>query len=485
MIKRMVLAPLTGDEIAGLQEKCLKFLTDYGVQIDHPEVVDILKSDCGTVNVDGNIVKFPRDIIEKALKTVPSGFVMNARGNPRDVILPHPEGLFYSRSNTGARSYIQPGSKICRDLLLSDVAEWGKLTDALENIDACCFLTPRDVPVETADIHSLKAILENTNKPVIAQPHSFRSIEYLIELAKVACGAGDIIDRWPTMSIIACSNTPFAFKAMDIEAILQACRHSIPVCAASLPSAGATSPVTVPGTVLVSSIEVLAVLVISQLLKPGLPVMATPIFYALDMVDARNLTASVECCLASAASVQFIKEVFNIPTHTVAFGTDSYAADGQYMIQSTLKSSLFSLAGGDMLGGAGRLNALSASSPIQLVIDDTVAGILKRIKRGTNIDDETVAWEDIISSVPGDHFLEREHTLRHCRESLRPDLFVNESVNRWKEHGGKELGQRALDKYMEIKAAANDPKLGLKEMEEMSRIAAKADEKLVGELLAS
>ena len=151
-------------------------------------------------------------------------------------------------------------------MTLSDVKEWAQLTELLENMDAVCFQTPRDVPLETADIHALKAVFEHAAKPVIVQPHSFHSIEYLFELAQVAAGTSYSLRERPIMTILACSTTPFIFKDMDIEVIIQASRSGVPVAVASLPSAGATSPITIAGTMLLAGIEILAMLVMAQLI---------------------------------------------------------------------------------------------------------------------------------------------------------------------------------------------------------------------------
>lgn len=470
---------LTKGEIANIYDKCFDFLIRKGLQIDHPQLLQVLAQTGAKVDFDNKRVRFPPDIIEKALSNVPHNMTLAGKSKPYDVILPHPNGLFYARSNTGARSYIDADSNDCRDLTILDVEEWGQLTEVLDNIEACCFLTPRDVPVETADIHSLKAILQNTSKPVIVQPHSFESIEYLFKLAEIAAGGRNALKERPRIAMIACSHTPLAFKAMHVEAIIQAARYGVPVVAASLPSAGATSPITIVGTVLLAGIEILAMLIISQLLKPGLPVIGTINFYTLDMLDGRNLTASVDSMLGSAATTQFIKNAFHIPTHTLAFGTDSYIPDGQYMIETTLKGLIVSLSGADILGAAGRLNALSASNPIQLIIDDTIAGILKRIKSGLNVNDDTLGWQEITETEPGGHFLERAHTLKHCRDSLRIGLFVNQAWELWKLGGGKDLYIRALEKYRELKRVSlHKEKLDKDTLQEMSQIVKEADVRL-------
>jgi len=266
---------------------------------------------------------------------------------------------------------------------------------------------------------------------------------------------------------------------MDAEVIIQSARYGVPIGLASLPSAGATSPATIDGTVLLASIEILAQLVMSQLVKPGLPVYGFPIFFTLDMQSGRTLQSSVESILGAAATVQFINDAFHIPTHTYGFGTDSHIPDGQSTIEATLRSLLVSMADCDILGGAGQLDVATAFSPVQLIIDDTLTSILKRISSGVKVDDDTLAWRDILDTVPIGHFLERAHTLKYCREALRPELLVSQPMELWSTEGSKDLNTRAVEKYRELKKGLQPQQLPEDVQKELDRIVKQADERLV------
>jgi len=87
---------------------------------------------------------------------------------------------------------------------------------------------------------------------------------------------------------------------MDGEILIQASRHRMPILACSLPSAGATAPVTMPGAVLLSATEILAMLIISQVAQPGAPFIAAPTFYALDMVTGRTMQSTAEAIQGGA-----------------------------------------------------------------------------------------------------------------------------------------------------------------------------------------
>jgi trimethylamine:corrinoid methyltransferase-like protein len=479
---RLRLSLLTEGEVSEIYDKCLDLLSNKGIKIEHhPHIFEILKKAGAQVDFDNEQVRFPKDIIKAALASVPRGFTMGSRNVGRrngshDIILPHPKGLFYTRSVTAAMDYLDPDSNTYRGTMLADVAHWGQLIEALDEIDMCCFPTPRDAPEQTADIHALKTLFENTSKNVQVQPFCLESAEYLLELALVASGSTEAFKKRPVVNMISVSTPPQVIKAMDAEIIIQSCRYGAPITAGPLPSTGGTSPVTIAGTVMQSGMEILAILVISQLIEPGTPVIGHPDFFSLDMSSGRTLGSSIESILGAAASAQFIKDAFHIPAHTWGLGSDSYLPDGQASIEKTLSGMIVSMAGIDMLAGAGQLDVAIAMSPIQLILDNNLVRVLKRAISGVTVDDDTLAWQEIMDTVPGGHFLERAHTLKHCREALRTELFVSQPREVWSAEGSKDLYARAVENYKELKKQLRPQQLPEEVQRELNAIVKKADE---------
>jgi trimethylamine:corrinoid methyltransferase-like protein len=219
-------------------------------------------------------------------------------------------------------------------------------------------------------------------------------------------------------------------------------------------------------------------LAMSQLIAPGNPVIAAPLFFTIDMATGRTLQSSIESIIGASSIIQFIRQACNIPTHTYGFGTDACNANGQSMIETTLRGLLVSLTGCDMLGGAGQLDTATVASPIRLIIDNMLSSIFKRFKSGVKVDDDTLAWQEIMDTVPGGHFLERAHTLKHCREALRTELFVSQPREVWNAEGSKDLYARAVEKYRGLKKKLQSQELPEDVKRELNAIVKKADERL-------
>ncbi len=467
---------LSEDQLENILEKVIHFLGNKGVKITHAEGLKLLKAAGAKVDGDSRVT-FSRDLIETALRTVPRSFVLGARYGRPEMTVPHPQGLFYRLGNTGQPEYLPAGTTKSRPCLRSDVVEWAQLIEVLDGMSLAATPWPTDTPEAVADICGIRTVLENTSKHVMIHPYSFGSMEYLVELGKVSAGSAEALKKSPPVSMIICALSPFAFKDMDIEGIIQCTRAGLPLHMFSLPLVGANAPVTVGGATLQIAIEIMAILVISQLITPGAPVFAASFGFTLNMVSGRNLQESIEAMQINAGVVQFFKQVCGIPAHYEA-GTDSHIPDGQAEIEKSLSGLMVTRSGVDILGGAGQLDVINVSSPIQLIIDNELVPMFERLCSPVKTDDESLAWAEILDLQPGGTYLGLRHTVKHCREAVRPDLLASVARDIWEEQGSKNLEVKALDRFNELKKRMKPLEISPELKKEYDRIEETAKKKL-------
>jgi len=199
----------------------------------------------------------------------------------------------------------------------------------------------------------------------------------------------------------------------------------------------------------------------------------------MDMRTGRSLCGNVESHLGAAASAQFIKDAFHIPTYTWGIGTDTYMPDGQSAFEKAIGMLLVSGVGCDILSGVGNVEGNKACSPVQAIADNDMVKIIKRAISGVKVDDDTLAWQEILDTAGGGHYLERDHTFRHCHDFLRTELFTLKSREAWNSEGGKDLYARTLDKYRRLKSRLKPLELPREVQEGLDRIVKQADERLV------
>jgi trimethylamine:corrinoid methyltransferase-like protein len=439
---------LSTEERKMLREKVFKLLESHGIKLDpHPQMFNKLKKANLEIDEDNHSVKFPKPILEKLIEKSPKSFVLGYKNKDKSLRLPRPDGTFYARTGTGAHGYIDPETGNYRKVTLKDLAQWAHLINQLDEISFLPYLFANDAPAKTADVHALATLLKSTPKHIWVQPYSSESVEHLIALATAAAGGRKALSDNPIISMIACSLTPRSFKKMDIEIICEAAEAGIPIHACSLPGAGGTAPATIPGTVLLAVAEIMAITAMAQAVNPGAPVVACPIIFSTDMRTGRSLQSSVEAIRGASMAAQFIKKEFGLPTHCYGSGTDSPTIDEQSFSERSMLTTWMAACGLDIFGGAGQLEVATAVSPLQLIIDNEILAMARRLIAPFDLDDDQLAWEALAAVSPGQDFLTIDHTLEHCRDGFNPFNFIRSARDDWEGAGAKSLLDRAKDVY--------------------------------------
>jgi trimethylamine:corrinoid methyltransferase-like protein len=463
-----------------IHEQSLNILAKTGIKVSHRRALELLSAAGAKVKFDAEHVYFPKRLIDRCIEMTPKTVTLFAQDPKYDVVLPHPEGSFYTRCNTGARECIDIRNGQCRNVTTSDIEEWVKVVDYLENIDLCSVPSPADAPNATKDIHALRVAFKNTKKHVISQPHSEESIDFLAEMA-IAASGGSTADfkKRPILGLLSVCFSPLAYKAMDIEVMFVAGQYNMSIQLASLATPGGTSPITVAGSILLSNVEMLAGTAIAQVINPRVPVILAPQKFPLSMKTGAPLQGTIEGALANAAGVQLIKDLYQIPTRMYSPTSDAFFPDLQSMIERTYLSVLNVLGKADIISGAGQLEAAATISLLQLVIDNDIIGILRKMLEGVKMDEESLASEIINRVGPGGNFLDQEHTARHCREFYTPATFYRGTRQAWKASGAKTITDRATEKVFAILEKHKTSYLGGRISQELDKIVEKADKKLV------
>jgi trimethylamine--corrinoid protein Co-methyltransferase len=218
-----------------------------------------------------------------------------------------------------------------------------------------------------------------------------------------------------------------------------------------MPMAGSYNPVTLAGTLVQGNAEILAAVVLSQLIRPGAPVIYAPYCGIMDMAVGTHSFGAPEVGMMASAWVQLSRR-YGIPNDTVVATSDSKCPDAQATYEKTIGMLLPALAGADTLSMCGGMIdfALQASYE-QLVIDNEIIGNIKRIISGIDVNSATLAV-DIINKVGhGGSFLEETHTLEHFRK----EQYISRLRDRlgyqvWCAAGKKDILIRATERVQEI-----------------------------------
>ena len=441
---------LSEQEVQKLHSASLEVLNTIGLKVDSEKARKMLEEAGAKVDHETMMVRFPPNLVDESMKKAPQRVIYGARNPKYDLVL-EPGGNTYNRTISGAEGYIDLETGKYRLAKMSDVKDWVKLVDALENIDYFGLPYPSDVDADTRDLRMMPVVLENTEKHFIFQPYSGEHMELMVELALAVVGSKEELKKRPIFNILTSITSPLQLLEYAFDVIVSAGKYGIPVELNTMAIAGGTAPVTVAGLTLLSHTEALAGIAIAEIANPGAPMVYRPLPMVMDMSSGVALEGTVENAMIAAAQAQLVRETYGIPTNLFGQVADAFITDGQSMIERVFNALLPALAGANIVSGSGGLEHCYTVDPVQLVIDDEIMGMTKRILRGFEVNDDTLGLEALARVGPGGNFLSDDHTLKYFKtEYYRPRIFNRGTREIWQSKGGKDLNENARQRAKTI-----------------------------------
>ncbi len=449
---------LTQNEIEKIHGISLQNLWKTGILVNDEKILGTLGEAGCIVDKNTKIVKFPESLVEDCIKTTPSSFNMGARSQKH--IIRVGEGVTQTRPMSGCFMILDLETGVCREGLESDVAKCSLLVNELDNITYNgAIIYPSNEPPMIRDIHLLKVMLSNSLKHIQLQPYEAKNLKYMIDFCIAVAGSKEKIMEYPLITINTAPTSPLKYSKNQVEILELASLYKIPVLQGSTPISGATGPITLAGQLVLIHTETLAGLAIQQIINPGTPILYGPRPNTMDMKTGVALWGSIEFGITGAAVVQ-LSHYLNIPTDLCGAGTDSKALDEQTGIEKSMNLLLAALSGSDVVSGLGFIETINTGSYEQLVIDDEIAGIMFRVLKGIDIEEEKLAV-DVIEEVGfNGNFLSHKHTRKFFwEEHYIPEVFDRRTRYNWSLDGSRDLSKVTNDKAKSILKKVEIPHL--------------------------
>ena len=442
-------APLTPADIRSIHETSISLLENVGIQAPIVGALDIFRS--AGAQVDGVRVRLSRPMIEDALATVPHRVLLASRDGQNDLEL---SGRRVHFGTGGSPSFVlPPGKRDVRLAQLSDVARLAALAEALTEIDFFVLpVTPTDVTMGELPTCRFYAALRHTGKHIMGGLIHMAGARAVLDMASALAGGVDALRERPFVSsMTSWMVSPLTFDPDVTEILTFWCEQGMPVALSSAPMAGSTSPVTLAGTLVQLNAEQLAGIVYTQLVRPGAPVLAGYIPGQMNPASGGYLGGTAEFGVMQAGAAQ-LAQFYDVPIYCSAGMTDSKLPDQQAGYEKMLTLQLTAMAGASYIHhAAGMIENMNAVSYEQMVIDNDIIMMVKRVLRGIDIDAEHLAGEVIARVGPGGNYLMDDHTLRHIRTEFSfPPLADRSGRDEWVAAGGLDTRRRAAARVARI-----------------------------------
>ena len=429
---------LSDEDVKRIHAGSLEILNDVGIVIHHESALRSLDESGAIVDHHKQAVRIPPEMADECIKQ--SRGLGTLAGRSRGNDLKVEPSRTHTRSVSGSIYMVDSESGTRRNATSTDVANFTRLQDALQNISFCGGSPyPSDVHPSMQDIYQISVMLRNTCKHIRFQPFSGRNLEYAVALAGAVVGGKEELRKRPILSCITAPSSPLRYSREQVDIIARSGHYGLPVMLGSTPTMGASGPVTLAGSLMLQNAEILAGIVLSQVMNPRAPLSYGPRMPTMDMRTGISAWGTVEFGLAAAAAVQ-VGQAYGLEIDTYGPSTDAKVLDEQAAIERTFNALLPALAGAHIINGAGVLESILSVSMEQLAIDNEMLGMMFRLLRGIRVEEETLA-RDIIRKVgPGGNYLADRHTLEHFKaEHFIPELFDRRTRAAWERAGSKNV----------------------------------------------
>jgi len=284
----------------------LEVLERTGVFIEDVEARDLFAAADCQVDAGQGIVKIPPYVVEDAIRSAPAKLVLCGRSSDNDFVLEDGRVGFTSFGE-GLR-VVDPYTGETRDSTKQDVADCSRIIDALSDIDVIERpVGAHDVPQDAVPLHNAEAIFTNTTKHAFIAPLTGYLAKRMRDMATVIVGGSDNLRERPILSWVVATISPLKVTHDVCQIIIEGARSSVPVLICPNAMAGATSPVTLAGTLVTHNAETLAGITLSQIARRGAPVIYGSATTAMDLRFATASVGTPECALLSASAAQIAR----------------------------------------------------------------------------------------------------------------------------------------------------------------------------------
>ena len=433
---------LTPEQLEEIHQGTLAVLERTGIQITHKRALKLLKENGCRIDSARNRVRFPPGLVEACLRRAPSCFTVKARDPKKDLMIGGNTTYFGSAPGTKT---IDLDTWEPREVSRTEFFEALTVLDALDNIHYLTSFTPyfgyQGVPQDMIMLETCAAKIRYSTK---CQTVGYSNNSEIFQL-QMAQAAG--IELVCTVT----PSPPLTLYDDALEACFRWADADMPCRILSGAVYGATGPATIAGSSLTNNAEVLAALVILQLIRPGLRVIVKDMAVPQNMRTGAPAFSNIGACLHGVVFNQLCRK-YGIPAEFNSAYPNSKMPDYQCGYEKALMVFNAAVSGAHMQFLAGAVHGQLTHHPLMSILDNDLAGIVGRFLEGVEVSRDTLAVDliDEIGPIPG-QYLTTAHTRQWWRkEQYMPKVADALTYSEWQAAGKKGCLDHAKERLQEI-----------------------------------
>jgi trimethylamine--corrinoid protein Co-methyltransferase len=433
---------LSDDEIRRIHQCTLEVLNDVGIFVELKKMRDLLADNGCQVDETSRIVKFPPDMVEKFVGYAPREFTI-CGADPQNQWTVSPDHRLWAGLGTAFR-FLDPVTGAITNATQDDVLKRVILFNHLDNITGSQMdIMAQDIPMYTIHVEAIRAWALNSGKPYGMGAYGVMATTDMMEMCGMVMGGKEKLkERRPFCAIVSIPS-PLGTSQVQLEGLMIMAELNQVAIVAPEAMAGTTAPVTLAGLLVQHNAEIVSHIVMAQVVNPGAPVMYGSVSTIADMRKGSAALGAAETGMISAASAQ-LGHFYGVPVRAVAGATESKQLDVQCGFERGQSLLQAALAGVNYVTCVGTVESSNMGVHDLYAIDNEIIGRVERIMRGIEVNDVSLAMEQIRQAGPHGNYLMDPFTRSNFRkEHFIPKVSDRESLEGWEKSGRQSIFEKA------------------------------------------
>ena len=428
MQRQLHLGLLSKVDIERIHEYTLEIFQKNGITFSG-RALDLFKKH--GFSVKGKQVYFTREEVDKALSLCPKSFTFKGRDKKYDFVIGDGKTL-------GVPGPVGPVNVSCLDKgkrpgTLNDISNFTKIYQQSDviNVTSNTVTEASDIDMSERYLKVQLEVLKHSTKPTITKILNWGKINHVLDMMEISLGGMEALKKGTYFAIgSAPSLSPLAWENDTTDCLIACAMRGQMVSVGTGLTTGITAPQRIYGTLVMQNAELLAGIILTQLVNPGNPVVYGTGGMPGNMRGAKYNCGSPSRILLQTGTIE-IGKYYQLPTRTLTYGTEATNIDIQCGIESYEGTFASIVSGADyMLSEIGTLDGLFTTSYEKTIIDEEITARLIHLRNGIDTSDDAASMEVIYEVGSGGEYLTTEDTL----DNYGDDFYA--SITDWNISGG-------------------------------------------------
>jgi trimethylamine--corrinoid protein Co-methyltransferase len=452
---------ISDDELEAIHRASLRVLAETGMDFLDPDAREHLRRAGARIEDGGQRVRFDPAMVEELISTVPAEFTLHARNPQRHLRL---GGEWMAFGTVGSPPNV---ADLDRGRRIGNREDYQNLLRLGQSLNSVHFLA--GYPVEPVDVHHGVRYLHATHDALTLMDKAIhcyslgrqRNLDVL-EMVRIARGVDEAtLDVEPSVFTVVNTSSPLRLDTPMSQGVIAFAERNQIVCITPFTLSGAMAPVTLAGALVEQNAEALATILLTQIVRPGSPVIYGGFTSNVDMQSGAPAFGTPEYVRTAMVGGQLARR------YSLPYRSSNVCAANALDAQAAYES-VFSLWGcvmggvNFMMHGAGWMEGGLHASLDKMILDADLLQMVTQMMEPIEVDAGTLALDTIDEVGPGGHFFGTQHTQDRFRNAFYKPLVSDwRNYESWQEAGSPQAPDRVkllVDRFLEAyEPPAMDP----------------------------